>query len=90
MNQTIAQVHAFFRSISKSLIMATRKQLTMRYRILHACFSNEAKRYWSIKELIEKMVERDLLAEKRSLERDFEAQRIRAAYRGCYIAARVP
>jgi hypothetical protein len=82
MNQTIAQIHAFFKSILKSLIMTNGKQSTMRYRILHACL--RAMRYRYIKELIEKMTGHDLIAEKRSVERDFETQRIRSAHRGSY------
>jgi hypothetical protein len=59
-----------------------RKQSTMRYRILHACL--RAMRCWFIEELIEKMTGHDLIAEKRSVERDYEAQRIRSAYTGSY------
>jgi hypothetical protein len=84
MNQIIAQIHAFFKSISMFLIMTTGKQSTMRYRILHACLSSRAKHYRSINELIEKMAEHDLLAEKRWIEKDYEAQRIRSAYTGSY------
>jgi hypothetical protein len=69
-------------SISMFLIMTTGKQSTMRYRILHNCL--RAMRCWSIEELIEKMAEHDLPAEKRWMEKDFETQRIRSAYSGSY------
>ena len=54
----------------------------MRYRIIHACLSSKVKTYWTIKELIEKLAAHDLVAEKRSIERDFEAMRFdeRLAY----------
>jgi predicted DNA-binding transcriptional regulator YafY len=45
MNQIIAQVHAFFKSISMFLAMTIGKQPTTRYRILHACLSDRAKHY---------------------------------------------
>jgi predicted DNA-binding transcriptional regulator YafY len=63
--------------------MANGKHPTMRYRIIHACLSSTVKLYWTINELIEKLAEHDLAAEKRSIERDFETMRFdeRLAYR---------
>lgn len=62
--------------------MANGRHPTMRYRIIHACLSSKVKTYWTIKELIEKLAAHDLIAEKRSIERDFEAMRFdeRLAY----------
>ena len=51
------------------------KNAYLRYRILNSCFTNRQKRYWTIAELLEKLVAHDILVEKRTLEADFEMMR---------------
>jgi predicted DNA-binding transcriptional regulator YafY len=43
---------------------------TIRYRIINACFTNRQKRYWTIEELMEKLQAFDLVAYRRTVERD--------------------
>jgi len=55
--------------------MPINKNAYLRYRILNTCFTNRQKRYWSIDELIAALREHDLIAYKRTLERDLETMR---------------
>lgn len=55
--------------------MPINKNAYLRYRILNTCFTNRQKRYWSMDELIAALREHDLIAYKRTLERDFETMR---------------
>jgi predicted DNA-binding transcriptional regulator YafY len=51
------------------------KNTYLRYRIIHSCFANKQKRYWTIDELATKLREHDLIVDKRTVERDFETMR---------------
>jgi predicted DNA-binding transcriptional regulator YafY len=55
--------------------MPSVKNQYLRYRILNSCFTNRQKQYWSIPELIKKLGEHDIIVDRRTLERDFEAMR---------------
>jgi predicted DNA-binding transcriptional regulator YafY len=55
--------------------MPTNKNAYLRYRIINTCFTNRQKRYWTMAELLEALRKHDLVAYKRTVERDFEAMR---------------
>lgn len=55
--------------------MPSVKNQYLRYRILNSCFTNRQKPYWSIADLIKKLSEHDIIVDRRTLERDFEAMR---------------
>jgi predicted DNA-binding transcriptional regulator YafY len=55
--------------------MPVSKIASLRYRLLHACFANKQKRYWTKQELIDKLASHDLLIKSRTLNNDIEAMR---------------
>ena len=55
--------------------MPAPKNTYLRYRIINSCFANRQKRYWTVTELIDRLAEHDILVDRRTLERDFEAMR---------------
>lgn len=55
--------------------MPLAKNPYLRYRILHRCFANRQKRYWTFVELIAELGRHDIAVDRRTVERDFEAMR---------------
>jgi hypothetical protein len=47
----------------------------IRYRIINLCFTSRTKKYWTIEEVLAKLLENDINITRRTLERDFEVMR---------------
>jgi predicted DNA-binding transcriptional regulator YafY len=55
--------------------MPIAKNPYLRYRILNSCFTNRQKHHWTFAELIEQLAKHDIVVDRRTVERDFEAMR---------------
>jgi predicted DNA-binding transcriptional regulator YafY len=55
--------------------MANGKHPTFRFRIINMCFTNPRKKYWSLEEIGDALVDKDLGVAPRTLERDLETMR---------------
>lgn len=55
--------------------MPAPKNTYLRYRIINSCLANRQKKFWTAAELVERLAAHDILVDKRTVERDFEAMR---------------
>ncbi len=55
--------------------MPITKSTYLRYRIINSCFTGKHKRKWTVDEIMTRLADHDIVVDRRTLERDFEAMR---------------